>query len=89
MASPSSGGMLTSNSTTNQSPSNVSNKNYTGYDTSSATQAACNQINSLSDNNVPVSTASIQIKKKSSSFLHRDYNRKPILARSQVSNRAN
>lgn len=30
---------------------------------------------------------SSQIKKKSSSFLHRDYNRKPILARSQVSSR--
>ena len=36
-----------------------------------------------------VSSASVvvttQIKKKTSSFLHRDYNRKPILARSQVS----
>lgn len=39
-------------------------------------------INSHVDHSVPVST---QIKKKSSSFLHRDYNRKPILARSQVS----
>lgn len=29
--------------------------------------------------------ATAQIKKKTSSFLHRDYNRKPILARSQVS----
>lgn len=30
-------------------------------------------------------TSTTPVKKKSSSFLHRDYNRKPILARSQVS----
>lgn len=39
-------------------------------------------VNSLTDQSFPLST---NIKKKSSSFLHRDYNRKPILARSQVS----
>lgn len=39
-------------------------------------------INSHVDHSITLST---QIKKKSASFLHRDYNRKPILARSQVS----
>lgn len=39
-------------------------------------------INSHVDHTLTLST---QIKKKSASFLHRDYNRKPILARSQVS----
>lgn len=39
-------------------------------------------INSHVDHALTLST---QIKKKSASFLHRDYNRKPILARSQVS----
>lgn len=38
--------------------------------------------NSHADYSLAFST---QIKKKSSSFLHRDYNRKPVLARSQVS----
>lgn len=39
-------------------------------------------VNSHADHSVALSP---QIKKKSSSFLHRDYNRKPILAKSQVS----
>lgn len=33
----------------------------------------------------PIISSTTRIKPKSSSFLHRDYNRKPILARSQVS----
>jgi hypothetical protein len=33
----------------------------------------------------PIISTTTRIKPKSSTFLHRDYNRKPILARSQVS----
>jgi len=40
---------------------------------------------SHSESPIKSSSSSTNIKKKSSSFLHRDYNRKPILARSQVS----
>ena len=36
----------------------------------------------------PIISSTTRIKPKSSSFLHRDYNRKPILARSQVSKAA-
>lgn len=43
-------------------------------------------INSTHNDSPIISpSSSTNIKKKSSSFLHRDYNRKPILARSQVS----
>lgn len=43
---------------------------------------------SHSESPMKSSSSSTNIKKKSSSFLHRDYNRKPILARSQVSSLA-
>ena len=86
-ASPSLPGKLTTNLTTNQSHSNASHKSSTGHEAAGAgaTQTAGYHINNLSDNNVATPAASVPIKKKSSSFLHRDYNRKPILARSQVS----
>lgn len=49
---------------------------------STITSTLANNNNSHADHSA---TLSSQIKKKSSSFLHRDYNRKPTLARSQVS----
>lgn len=64
------------NCTTNDSSTITSNL-YTNINSHATTTT--NAIES------PIISSTTRIKPKSSSFLHRDYNRKPILARSQVS----
>lgn len=66
---------------TNCCVSNDANANTSNLYTSinSHTTTTTNAIES------PIISSTSRIKPKSSSFLHRDYNRKPILARSQVS----
>ena len=72
--------MTASNS--NQNDINCVSKANESTKIDSATISNIVNVNSHADNSVALSP---QIKKKSSSFLHRDYNRKPILAKSQVS----
>lgn len=78
----------------NQNANNCSNRNPNEFSESinANSNGTCNLNNSsnqINNNSVTdslsLSSPSSLIKKKSSSFLHRDYNRKPILARSQVS----
>lgn len=65
----------------NENPINV-NSNSSGNPNLNANSSQI--VNNITENLSSQSPTSF-IKKKSSSFLHRDYNRKPILARSQVS----
>lgn len=63
------------------------NTNCTSNDSSTNLYTNINSHATTTTNAIesPIISSTSRIKPKSSSFLHRDYNRKPILARSQVS----
>lgn len=73
---------LTTTSNSNQNDINCVNRAKESKKNESSIYSDSVNLSSVADDSVTLLT---QIKKKSS-FLHRDYNRKPILARSQVSN---
>lgn len=72
---------LTTTSNSNQNDINCVNRSKESKKNESTIISDLTNLSSNADESVTLLT---QIKKKSS-FLHRDYNRKPILARSQVS----
>jgi hypothetical protein len=76
--------ILTTTSNYNQNDANCARKSNGSAQNESTINANFRSINSPHPQDQPLSNPT-PAKKKSSSFLHRDYNRKPILARSQVS----
>jgi hypothetical protein len=75
--------LTTTSNYNNQNDANCARKSNGSAQNESTINANFRSINSHPQDQ-PLSNPT-PAKKKSSSFLHRDYNRKPILARSQVS----